>query len=176
MDRFKRGISILEVAIAIVIAGLAIGPVINLLSVTNKETTGSIYSVTAAHYANEIAEQLLGFDVLPGFKVLCDRSGRDLTQLLEGMNPVLEDKSIDTARRVPLGNLDVFLLVSPLSSVFQERSISVFPISTGGAFHLPGDYFRVTIRIGWNAQEENPTTTTPVRQVHETVIFVRTAP
>ena len=51
------GMSLVEIVIALFIAGIAIAPVVNLLTTTNKETSTSIYQVMAAYYSNEIIEQ-----------------------------------------------------------------------------------------------------------------------
>lgn len=167
--------SMIEIAFAVLIAGLAIGPIFGLLVSTNKEASSAIYEVTAAHYANEIAEQLLTFDALPGFQVLSVNAGVGVKELLESANLKLGDKSIQTPLKIPLASLDVFLLVSPLSEVFQERSIEVSRVETPADMFLPGEFYRVVVRLGWTSPGEG-TATGQSRHSHETVIFVRKAP
>lgn len=176
--RREVGFTFVEVLIALVITALALGPLLFLLSKTNKESSGSLYKVMAAHYGNEILEQLLQWESAPGFAALCHACGADMKSFLECLNddPFFNSTSTGGPKRLKLGGIPVYMLVSPLARAFSKREITVIPLSPDQSeFLFPGNFYQVKIRIEWtldgDASSEKAT-----RHNHEAVGFFRGPP
>ena len=169
--RSKRAFSLVEVLIALLIVGAVTGPLLFLLSTTNKEASGSLYKIMAAHFANEIAEQLLIWQANPGLAAITQASGKDVKTILEELNaePFFTNPTKGGPQRFSLGGLRLYLLVSPLHDAFQERRISVEELTMDqSAFLLKGTFYKVTISVGWKLQGETTT-----KHFHESVLFLR---
>ncbi|MBF0545156.1 MAG: prepilin-type N-terminal cleavage/methylation domain-containing protein [Candidatus Riflebacteria bacterium] len=166
----NRGLSLIEVVIAVFVAGLAIAPTINLLSSTNRETSTSIYQVMAAYYSDEIIEQLTQLNISPGFKRICEATGKDLPELLESMNTDLGDMIAVEPRKVSLMGLKLFLLISPLTEGFNARLLEVHEV-TGSSGNIPGRFYRIVIKVGWNYPGDLDETGSS-KHIHESVFFL----
>lgn len=168
----RRGISLLEIAFTLVIVGLIMGPILHLLTSTNRESSSSMFEVMATSYSRELAEQLLNLNERPGFALLCAAAKKGLPELLEELNPELARTDSETPGRIPLGGEKVFLLASPLIREFQERKILVeaVPAPSGKPAGEP-DYFKVVIRLSWSLPGE-PKPDGVGMHKHESVVFL----
>ncbi|MBF0408338.1 MAG: hypothetical protein HQM10_13390 [Candidatus Riflebacteria bacterium] len=164
------GMSLVEIVIALFIAGIAIAPVVNLLTATNKETSTSIYQVMAAYYSNEIIEQITQLNLSPGFKRICETTGKEVPELLQSLNIDLGDTTIVEPRKISLLGLNLFFLVSPLSEGFASRKIEVEEV-TGASGNIPGKFYKLTIKVGWNFPGEVAISGIP-KHTHESVFFL----
>jgi hypothetical protein len=161
--------SLVEIVIALFIAGIAIAPVVNLLTATNKETSTSIYQVMAAYYSNELIEQITQLNLSPGFKRICETTGKEVPELLTSLNIDLGDITVVEPRKVSLLGLNLFFLVSPLSEGFASRKIEVEEVTANG--NIPGKFYKLKIKVGWNFPGEIAVSGVP-KHTHESVFFL----
>ena len=163
-----KGISIIEVLVAIVVISLTFGPIIHLLSASNKVSNASAYEVMASHYASEAGEQLQR--MAPRLKELRLKTGKTVEQ-------ILTDPSFETLigpgggpsgepymARLPVPDptvTDVALFLSPLDPAFTQRKFLVNRLNnTDGALQVmktgSGEYWDVTIILAWKLQPDDP--------------------
>ena len=171
----RQGFSAIEVVFAVLVAGLAIAPIMDLLTRSNVTSTASMYEVLATNYANEICEQLVDFSYNPAqprLKQLEIDSSAKVKDLLEGQNSELKRTDITLPRALKLGGSNLHLLVSPLDPAFTERSIAVseIPISFAVA---RGTVWMVRVRLSWKLPTEGGG---PVLHSHEGIVIIRKDP
>jgi len=151
-SRSSRAFSLIEVLVAVVVVSLALGPLIHLLSSSNRASNASIYEVMAVHYASELGEQLQRLS--SRLRPMTTATGKSVKQLFE-------DPSIRTAlgpQATPASEPDtvlipgtnVILFSSPLHPNFVSRRLSVRPLNKTGRVLLNlGNYWDVTIGLSW---------------------------
>lgn len=149
-----------EIMVCVVIIALSTGPLLGLLSSSNRMSNASIYEEMAVHYAREIADQLLTLSpkfssVVNDAMVLTGDASLNLASILNDSNlrEQMEAYSDDTAA-IPLQAggcvLPVRLVLSPLDKAFSKRRITLSDLSTGSNSLLKGDRFwKATIELSW---------------------------
>ncbi len=170
MKKLRFGLSMVEIMVAVFIIGLAVGPLIGVLSSSNKMSNASIYEETAVHYAREISDQLLRLapnlnDIVGDAQSLTGDSSLNLASILNdnGFRSKLEDH-LPAAEAIPLqvnGNeLPVRLLISPLDPAFTKRRITATALDTSSNTLLKVDRFwKVKIELAWvdkNSGRDSP--------------------
>jgi|GEM_PF-959583 len=156
----RSGFSIVEVLVALAVISLALGPLINLLSSSNRASNASIYEVMAVHYASELAEQLerlsgkLG-EILADARIRTGNPGLTLEDLLtdNGFTNELRAHN-DQPRAVPFQAqgipLEVSLFVSSLHQHFTERKFDLRQLNNSATTWLKtGRYWDVKITFCW---------------------------
>ncbi|MBF0502164.1 MAG: hypothetical protein HQM09_18635 [Candidatus Riflebacteria bacterium] len=149
----NAGWSLVELMVGILILGLALVPLALIQSTSVQKTVASLHEVLATRMATEITEQLLMFQVRPGYARIVGTG--DLKSLLEGMNDDLgpHTPEIQVPRFIPLTGTSVKLCVGPLRESFCERRIEVKPLPDECL--LKGDRFKVTVTVGWTLPGES---------------------
>lgn len=156
----KSGLSMVEIMVAVFIIGLAVGPLIGVLSSSNQMSNASIYEEMAVHYAREISDQLLRLapnliDIVQDAQSLTGDTSINLGTILNdpGLRSQLEDH-IAAVKAVPLqvsGNeIPQRLLISPLDQAFTRRRITASILDTSSNGILKTDRFwKVKIEMAW---------------------------
>ncbi|MBF0500945.1 MAG: prepilin-type N-terminal cleavage/methylation domain-containing protein [Candidatus Riflebacteria bacterium] len=156
MYRRGRAFSLLEVLVATVVIGLAVGPLINVLSSSNRVSNASIYEVMAVHYASELAEQLQRLS--SQLKSMCNGTGKTVKQLLEDPTFLAELGSFGNGSLDPqliqIPGTRITLFLSPLHPRFTCRTILVSKLNTTTQQILKlGTFWNATIALSWNLAE-----------------------
>lgn len=148
----KRAFSLIEVLVATVVISLALGPLIHLLSSSNRASNASIYEVMAVHYASELGEQLQRLS--SRLKPMTTATGKTVKQLFEdgsilsALGPQATPASDPGTVLIPGTNVVVFY--SPLHPNFVSRRLTVRPLNSTGRLLLNlGNYWDVTIGLSW---------------------------
>lgn len=160
----KTGFSMVELMVAIAIIGLAIGPLILVLSDSNKANKASIYEEMATHYARELAHQFLRMDkdiahIVQEAKIQTGNSALTFKEVLSPINGASSGKLSDLSKTQPycipikIGGktLDYRLIVSSLiQPAFKNRKIEIVKLSTSSNNVLKnGNFWKVIITISW---------------------------
>lgn len=165
---FRSGLSMVEIMVAVVIIALATGPLIGLLSSSNKMSNASIYEEMAVHYAREISDQLLRLspnfsDIISDAKSLTGDSSITLASILNdsGLVARMEEHG-NGPRAIPLQVnstiLPVRLVLSPLDKAFSKRRISVTSMDTSSNTTLTVEKFwKVKIELSWRDKNSGRT-------------------
>lgn len=156
----KHGLSMVEIMVAVVIIAMAVGPLIGLLSSSNRMSNASIYEEMAVHYAREISDQLLSLstkfsDIVNDARVLSGDSSVSLAGILN--DPAFQsgleehhDGQVALPMQVNGTMLPVRLMLSPLDQAFSKRRITVSEVSTIANSLLKTDkYYKVKIELAW---------------------------
>ncbi|MBF0410645.1 MAG: hypothetical protein HQM10_25095 [Candidatus Riflebacteria bacterium] len=163
----KKAVTFVEVIISMAIVAIIVFPFLDLMYSSKKNATGSMCELLATHYSHEITDQLVMLGTSIGYKTLCSQSSLSMKDLLESLNDKLLEK--EKMARLPLKNLDVSILVSPMARFFEERKITVEEIP-GNRQLVKGDYFKVVVKIGWKLPSVQLDSNT---SYHEEVVFLR---
>ena len=159
----RNGLSMVEIMVAVVIIALSLGPMIGLLSSSNRMSNASIYEEMAVHYAREISDQLLSLsskfsDIVNDARVMTGDSTLTLAAILNDatFKSKLEEHA-DESSALSLyasGNqLPVRMLVSPLDKAFSRRRITVSELNTSSNSVLKANrYWKVKIELAWKDQ------------------------
>lgn len=155
-----RAFSMIEVMVAVGVVGLCLGPLISMLSQSNRVSSASIYELMAVHYAGEIAEQLT--ELSPKLRSLVDYvrtlPGQSAATLATILNDATFNNKLEFSgnqiQAIPLEVnaqiLKTSLLLSPLHDRFTTRSLDVEELDTGTNLLLKtGRYWKVGITLGW---------------------------
>lgn len=156
----RSGLSMVEIMVAVTIIALATGPLIGLLSSTNKMSNSSIYEEMAVHYAREISDQLLrlstGFsDIINDARTITGDSSVTLASILNDSGLAARmDEPGDSPRAIPLQVnstlLPVRLVLSPLDKAFSRRRITISSADTSANTSLTVEKFwKVKIELAW---------------------------
>ncbi|MBI3038207.1 hypothetical protein HYY75_04020 [bacterium] len=153
----RGGLSMVEVMFAVVIAGLALGPLISNLSSSNKASTASMYEVMAVHYANELSEQLRRLS--PYLTDIQGITGQTLDSLLSDpdFNTELSATS-QPPKGIYVPGTNVTLFLSPLEPSFYERKVDVRKIAPPAGLSVlnSGTYWDVKIILSWKLSPNEP--------------------
>ncbi|MGM0599528.1 MAG: type IV pilus modification PilV family protein [Candidatus Rifleibacteriota bacterium] len=156
----KSGLSMVEIMVAVVIIALATGPLIAVLSSSNRMSNASIYEEMAVHYGREISDQLLRLspmleNVVIDARTLTGDSSINLGNILndsdfcaamEAQNPAL--KAIPF--KVNGVALPLRLVLSPLDPAFTRRRIQAERLDTSSNSLLnSANYWKVNIELAW---------------------------
>lgn len=157
IGKTKRGFSMIELMVAIVIIGLAIGPLILVLSDSNKANNASMYEEMATHYARELAHQLLRMD--KDVPLIVGEANCSFKIVLESINGTSAGKLSDLNMKKPYcialrkgaNVLDYRLMVSPLiQPIFKSREIKVKKLDVSSNDVLKtGNFWNIIITIKW---------------------------
>ena len=124
----SRGFSLVEVLVTVAVISLAIGPLVQLMSSTNRMSSASIYEVMAVHYAAEVTEQLQWLAQNNTIANIHSATGKDLQDILTDpvLQAVLETPPIaNEPYMVVLAPTEIRLLLSPLHPNFTSRRLYV---------------------------------------------------
>lgn len=150
--RSSRAFSLIEVLVATVVISLALGPLIHLLSSSNRASNASIYEVMAVHYASELGEQLQRLS--SRLKPMTTATGKSVKQLFEdptvlgALGP--QATPVSDPGTVVVPGTNVLLFFSPLHPNFQTRRLVVRQLNSTGRLLLNlGKYWDVTIGLSW---------------------------
>lgn len=114
-----HGVSFLEIAFAVLIMGLVVGPVISLVSNLNKSTSTSVYEMMASQYAAEILEQLR---VLPLAAIKEANDGASLADLAPQVSMPPTTEILKKFLLAP----GIYLMASRMpSEIFKSRVVSL---------------------------------------------------
>lgn len=123
----KKGVSFVELMVAIVLLVMILGPLLALLSSTNKTANVSMYEILAFQYASELGEQIQRLspflkELSFGTKVSLDQILAN-PQLVQALSP---DPPVSGPSIIPLiksGGANVTLAVSGLHPAFVSRRL-----------------------------------------------------
>lgn len=151
-SRFRHAFSLVEVLVAMVVIALALGPLVHVLSSSNRVSNASIYEVMAVHYASELGEQLQRLS--SRLKPMTTATGKTVKQLFEdptvlsALEPQASPVSAPGTVKVP--GTSVALFYSALHPNFTARRLMVRPLHSSGRVLLNvGKYWDVTIGLAW---------------------------
>jgi hypothetical protein len=157
---YKNGLSMVEIMVSVVIIALATGPLIGVLSSSNKMSNASIYEEMAIHYGRELADQLLRLnpqlsDIVDDARIMTGDSSIKLDDILNdsGFQNRLENHGT-TAEAIPLqisgAKLPVRIIASALDKAFTRRRVSLesLPTSTNVLLNT-GKYWKAKIELAW---------------------------
>lgn len=153
----KKGIGIVELCIALVVAALALGPMILGLSASNRLSQTSIYETLAVHYACELCDQIKRLSPrLPA--LLSDARNIDPTANIRtiflSLNGQMEFTNFTRSANFKInGNeLPARIVLTPLMENFNRREISVEEVTDTATNNIlnTGRYWKVTVTIAWN--------------------------
>ncbi len=160
MNSCRQGLSMVEMMVAVVIIGLAIGPLLGTLSSSNKMTNASIFEEMAVHYGRELSDQLMRLssqfsNIVDDARIAAADPSINLGNILNdpGFMAKLEEHTPQT-RPIPLQvngtELPVRLIISPIDQAFVKRRIVVtsLPSSTNQVLNDPG-FWKICIEISW---------------------------
>jgi type II secretory pathway pseudopilin PulG len=164
--RKQQAITLVEVLVAVAVVSLALGPLIGLLSQSNRQSSASIYEVMAVHFAAELLEQVQRLGprlpaIIADARTKTSNATLTLKNLLTDTGFLTELRAASSApRAVPLqsggAKLDTSLILSPQTDQFQ-RWLEVDELSTTGNTVLRGARFwKVTAIIGWRMVPSEP--------------------
>ncbi len=144
--RVRRGVSFLEIAIGVLILGLAVGPMLAIFSNLTGSTAVSIHEVMASQYAAEILEQVR---LLPTAAIKEANGGTSLADL----RPMISLPP-GPAGTTALSKHEVFpgvhLLASPLpGNVFSGRVLFLERV-VRNAGTTPVNLILATVVISWD--------------------------
>jgi hypothetical protein len=156
----KKGLSMVEIAVSVTIIALAVGPLIGVLSSSNRMSNASIYEEMAIHYGREISDQLLRLN--PQFsKIVADARALTGDSSLN-MDDILNDSgfsgSLEAHNTLPQAvdlqisgtRLPVRIMVSALNKAFTRRRIVVESLEVSSNTSLnTGKYWKAKIELEW---------------------------
>ncbi len=155
-----KGLSMAEIVVAIFIIGLAVGPLIALLSSSNRMSNASIYEEMAVHYARELSDQILRYssnipEIVQDAKTLSGSSSVTFAKILADteFNAKLENYTTGPTC-IPFSyngtRLKTRIIVSPLEKVFKKRRLEVKEVdSSSNSVLKTGKFQKVIITIAW---------------------------
>jgi hypothetical protein len=145
--------------IAVLIIGVAVGPIFILTYSTTKSSKISGYEILACQYANEISSQLQR--ALPFMGGIIDEARENGNSNI-GLEHIFTDSTFqseimeihDFPIWVPLRcngkKLGFSLYLSPLNKYFLERSLTINEINTSNNKFLKDKrYYRLEIKLVW---------------------------
>ena len=147
-----------ELIVAMAVIAIAIGPVFNLLSSSNKVSNASMYEVMASLHAGELSEQLLRLKptILHDLR---QKTGKGIDQLIA--DPAFQQKlspdatlgwqAIMAALPAPTSETDITFFLSPLDPAFISRTINVQEVAAATELFTSatGRFFNVYIGLSW---------------------------
>ncbi|RCK79018.1 MAG: hypothetical protein OZSIB_0360 [Candidatus Ozemobacter sibiricus] len=159
MTSGRRGFTMVEVFVAVVILMLALMPLSTVISASNRTSNVSVYEIMAVHYAAELAEQLnrLSPTMLRQIRL---QTGKALPALLgePSLVAALQDHSFTTEYEVLVPDTRFSLFLSPLHPAFTLRELTVEPLPVHVAPSLlgKGNLWAVKIHLGWKMAPGDP--------------------
>ena len=153
----KTGMGLVELCIAMVVAALAIGPMIVSLSATNRMSQTSIYETLAVHYASEICDQIKRLSPrLPA--LLTDARevdpAADTRTIFSSLNGQMElyNYTQSVNFNVNGSELNTRILLTPLLENFTRREIFIEEVPDTNSNNIlnSGTYWKATVTIAWN--------------------------
>lgn len=156
----RKGVTMAEVMVAVAIIALATGPLIALLTSSNRMSNASIYEEMAVHYARELSDQLLRMDhrlsdIVNDARVNSGNSSIKLEDILTDTTFINkleahETKPVCIPLQVNGTVLEQRIIVSPLHKFFQKRRISLEEMNTSSNTVLKtGKFWKVIFTLGW---------------------------
>ncbi|MBF0543115.1 MAG: prepilin-type N-terminal cleavage/methylation domain-containing protein [Candidatus Riflebacteria bacterium] len=158
----RSAFSLVEILVAITVLSLAVGPMIGILSSSNKVSNASVYEVMAVNYASELAEQIQRLS--PFIRSISLATGKTVKQIFEDPLFLIElgktgNSPDGNPRIVQIPGTRISLLVSWLHPNFLERTLSVQqlnpPLSDPNALLKIGKFWDVTISFTWKLAQND---------------------
>lgn len=168
-----------ELMVAAVVIALTVGPLLGLLSSSNRISSGSLHEEMAVHYAREICDQLLSLgqrkaEIVNDAKIMTGNPSISLGSILNdsGFQAMLEEHG-DNTKIIPLQTngtmLPVRFTVSPLNQAFSRRRITANTMSSSANSILKsGNYLKIMVQVVWKA---NLSGNDDLREVNMAVIL-----
>lgn len=153
----RVGVSMVEITIALFVAALAIGPMIALLSSSNRMSTASTYETLAVYYATEISDQIRRLapqlpDILEDARVKTGVSNLEMPSIFS-WDPdelLFYDNAKTVFFKAAGMNLDARLILTPLHRNFLRRTIDVQQLDNSALQEFDAEsYYKVIITIEW---------------------------
>lgn len=165
--RNLRGISLVELLVAITVVSFALGPLIVLLSSSNQMSNHSIYEELSVHHCRVLTDQFLRFTPKIGKIVEAGRraSGNNRLSLGDLLNdPGFNRELADPNRRrdfVPFQYLgcetDFRLFIPRIGDVFTKRYVrAVLLNSDSNRILKNGNFWKITVTVAWRASANDP--------------------
>lgn len=161
----------IELMVAVGIIGLAVGPLIVMLSSSNKANKASIYEEMATHYARELSNQLLRMDgdIAQIVKDMRNKTGNSSLTFKDIINNssfilAVSDVTKTEPHTIPIqvgGNkIDYSIILSPLiQPAFKSREIEAIKLSsTSNNVLKTGNFWKIIITITWSDPNSGRTT------------------
>lgn len=157
--RSGNAFSLIEVLVATAVITLAVGPLIGVLSSSNRVSNASIYEVMAVHYASELAEQIQRLSTR--LKPMCIASSKTVKQILEEPTFLANLGSYGGGTLDPqliqIPGTRITLFLSPLHPNFTRRTLLVNQLSSVGRAVLKiGTFWDVSIILSWKLSPADP--------------------
>lgn len=163
----KTGLSMAELAVAVTVIALAVGPLIGLLSNSNQLSKHSIYEEMSVHHCREIIDQLLRFNdkiplIVESAQKLTGNKNLTFADLLNDENFNLElNKDISNSAFIPFQRLgrktDFRIFISKMDKVFKTRTISAYQLESDGNTHFKDkNYLKIIVKVTWKSSENDP--------------------
>jgi prepilin-type N-terminal cleavage/methylation domain-containing protein len=167
-----RGVTLIEIMVAVVVVALALGPLFSLLSASNRVSNASAYEVMAVQYAAELGEQLQRLS--PKIRDLRTASTKSIDQILmdpamdallgPGGNPSGEPYMIQLPVDPSIApDTKVGFFVSPLDPNFTARRLFVRQLDASDPAltvwnDTNGIFWDVTVNLSWKFNPTDPIT------------------
>ncbi|HNV69885.1 MAG TPA: type II secretion system protein [Candidatus Ozemobacteraceae bacterium] len=157
--RCRKAMTLIEVLVTIAVLSLALGPLVQLLSSSNRMSNASVYEVMAVHYAAEINEQLQWLAQNNTIAMVKAATGRDLEDLLT--DPLLQAQMENMTPGLgpylaKFPGTEISLLLSPLHPNFTGRRLYVKRLDSTSATTLnTGVYWDVTVSLSWKLSQSD---------------------
>jgi hypothetical protein len=161
----KTGTSLAEVMVGTLLIALILGPILGLLSSSNRAVNVSMFEILAFQYASELGEQVQRLS--PHLKTIQFQTGMALDQILTDPNleqnlqreANLQEPTFLPLLQTPETNLG--LAVSPLHPAFTSRRFFVRKLDSQGMAILnenAGEFWDVTVSLQWKVQSQDQMT------------------
>lgn len=159
MRNTRSAVSMVELVVAILVSAVAIGPMLSLLSSSNRMSSTSTYETIAVHYVNEICDQLrrLGPDLAEIVADARAASGVSTASFASVVNswPANALEFNDAVRVIPFEfagvTLDARIALTPLQSNFTTRRISIQPLDVAGNTEFnTGNFWKMVVTVAWD--------------------------
>ena len=156
--KLKRAVSMVEIVVAIFVAALAIGPMIMLLSSSNRMSSTSTYETLAVYYANELCDQIKRLSPQLPTIINDARAATGLssvnTATLFNSWPANVLEFTDNVRSIPFVcagmPLEARIVLTPLHTNFVKRQITVEPLDVSANSELnQGSYWKAIVTVAW---------------------------
>lgn len=147
-----------EIVVAIFVAALAIGPMIMLLSSSNRMSSASTYETLAVYYANELCDQIKRLTpqlptIISDARTATGLASANIETLFNSW-PTNVLEFTDNVRSIPFVcagiSLDARIVLTPLQPNFIKRQITVEPLDISDNSELnQGRYFKLIVSVAW---------------------------
>ena len=152
-----RGLSLVEVLIALFLLSLLLFPVMGLMSQSTGQTVVSFHELQAVELVRELLDQLADLGRSDGPSPvwrLCRTQGISLEALVQSLNPKLVGAGTENPALIRFAGTTTGVLVSPLPAPFSKRYLMVRSVAAPPPWltGIRGKAYRVTAGFAWNPE------------------------